>query len=603
MNVRRILLTVLGLLLVIGSGWTYRLLWGKPLNIDHFYGRVLIEYLLDEPELLSQLGFIDNTVLDFHSDELSDASPAHALKGIEKARRNLELLRSYDREDQTEAQLLSTATLDWFLENQVRGEAFVYHDYPINQLFGVQSEFPSFMDAVHQVIDEQSAENYNARLSKIGIKFSQLLEGLSIQADKGVIPPKFVIERVLLEMRNFTEQPVDENILFASFMKKLEKVPDLSEKKKEALYEQARTEIKHTVYPAYQKLISYFEVLRSKATTDDGVWKLPNGDAYYAYSLRSHTTTDLGPEEVHQLGLSEVARIQAEMRTLLDSLGYQGKTVAEHMRDLGTEARFLYPDSDAGRAQILQDYQAIIDEIDHNLADVFDLRPKQGVEVKRLPKFKEKTSPSAYYNPPALDGSRPGVFYANLRDVKDIAKFSMRTLTYHEAVPGHHFQIALQQQIEGVPTFRRVIPFTAYAEGWALYAERLAWETGFHKDPYTNLGRLQAELLRAVRLVVDTGIHYQRWTREQAIDYMNANTGISEAEVVAEIERYIVAPGQACAYKIGMLKILELREKVRRALGDQFNIREFHNVILQNGAMPLSILEQVVTAYIDSKKS
>ncbi|MHC4596290.1 MAG: DUF885 domain-containing protein [Planctomycetota bacterium] len=595
------ILGLLGLVLLVGGWWTYKLVWGKPLNINHFYERVFIEYLLDDPEQLSRLGFIDNTLLDFHSDDLTDASPARAQKLAKKARRDLELLRSYKRDKQTESQRLSTDILEWFLDNVVGGEVFMYHNYPVNQLSGVQNDLPTFMDAVHQVRNEKSAANYIARLSKFGIKFNQVMKWLKLQENKGIIPPKFVVEKALIEMRNFVDQPVDENILFTSLKQKLVRIRNLDEQKKEKIYGDARKEIEQTVYPAYQKLITYFEGLTAKTTTEDGVWKLPNGNAYYVHILRRNTTLDYTPEEVHQIGLSEVDRIHNEMRRILDCLGYKGKTVAEHMHLLAEEGRFLYPDTDSGRAQILNDYQKIIDEIEQGLSEVFNLRPKAHVKVERIPEFKEKTSPIGYYNPPAMDGSRPGVFYANLRDVKEIPKFGMRNLVYHEAVPGHHFQRTIQQEIKGVPTFRKVIPFTAYIEGWALYAERLAWEYGFHKYPYSNLGRLQGELLRAVRLVVDTGIHYKKWTREQAIEYMLANTGMSEGDTVAEIERYIVNPGQACAYKIGMLKILELREKTEQQLGDHFDIREFHDVVLKNGAMPLSVLEQVLDTYLKSK--
>ena len=600
---KKYILGFLGLVLLIGGWWTYKLVWGKPLNIDHFYERVFIEFLLDDPQLLSQLGFIDNSLLDFHSDDLTDSSPARAQKLADKTRSDLELLRSYDREDQSKSQQLSTDILEWFIDDAVRGERFMYHSYPVNQLCGVQSNLPSFMDATHQVKNKKSAENYIARLSKFGIKFDQVIEGLKLREEKGIIPPKFVIEKVLIEMRNFVIQPVDENILFVSFQMKVEKVKEFEKESAGKLFADVREQIEKTVFPAYQRMIFYFEALEAKATTDDGVWKLPDGEAYYAYQLRSNTTSDFTPEEVHQLGLEEVNRIQSTLHSILDSLGYTGKTVASHMRRLGSEDRFLYPDTDSARVQILKKYQEIIDEIDQNLGMIFNVRPKMGVEVRRVPEFKEKTAPGAYYNGPAMDGSRPGVFFANLRDVKEISKFGMRTLAYHEAIPGHHFQIAIQQEITGVPTFRNLIPFTAYTEGWALYAELLAWEYGLQQDPFNNLGRLQAELFRGVRLVVDTGIHYKRWTREQAIAYMLDNTGMSKGDVVAEIERYIVNPGQACAYKIGMLRIVELREKAKQKLGDHFDIRDFHDVVLKNGAMPLSILEQVVNEYVESKLS
>jgi uncharacterized protein (DUF885 family) len=273
------------------------------------------------------------------------------------------------------------------------------------------------------------------------------------------------------------------------------------------------------------------------------------------------------------------------------------------MRKLAKSPAQLYPDTDEGRAQILTDYEAIINGMMAGLDPYFGTKPKAGVVVKRVPPFTEKTAPGAYYYPPPLDGSRPGTFFANLRAVGDTPKYGMRTLAYHEAVPGHHLQIAIARELEGLPIFRSVVPFTAYIEGWALYAEQLAWEAGFAKNPLDNLGRLQAEMFRSVRLVVDTGMHAKRWTREEAIDYMTANTGMSEAGAVTEIERYLVNPGQALAYKVGMMKILELRERANKALGNKFDLREFHDEILKNGAMPLTVLERVIDAYVSRKKA
>jgi uncharacterized protein (DUF885 family) len=305
---------------------------------------------------------------------------------------------------------------------------------------------------------------------------------------------------------------------------------------------------------------------------------------------------------VHQIGLDEVARIEIEMDRILTGAGFTEGSLAERMQTLSADASQLQPNTEAGKKLLLQQYQDIIDEISAGLDPYFDVRPVAKIEVRRVPAFAEKTAPGAYYNGPAMDGSRPGVFYANLRDSAETPRFGMRTLAYHEGVPGHHFQIAIMQELKGVPTFRRILPFTAYNEGWALYTEQLAWEIGFQKDPLDNLGRLQAEMFRAVRLVVDTGLHRKRWTREQAIDYMVAKTGMAQTEVVSEIERYMVNPGQALAYKVGMLKILELREKAKRELGTKFDIRQFHNEMLTHGAMPLTIMEQVIDRYIAKVK-
>jgi uncharacterized protein (DUF885 family) len=314
------------------------------------------------------------------------------------------------------------------------------------------------------------------------------------------------------------------------------------------------------------------------------------------------TTTDYSADKIHNIGLGEVTRIQAEILSILDSEGFdidQGFTSA--INELASQERFYYPDTDAGREQILADYQTILDEIDEGLGNSFSMRPEAGMEVQRIPLFKEKTAPGAYYSPPSIDGSRPGVFYANLYDVKATPKYAMRTLAYHEGIPGHHFQIAIGMELEGLPIFRTLPLFTAYVEGWALYTEYLAWELGFQDDPFDNIGRLQAELFRAVRLVVDTGLHEKRWTREEAITYMINNTGMAESDVISEIERYVVMPGQATAYKVGMMKILDVREKAKTALGDMFVLSEFHDVVLKNGAVPLDILDQLIEKWVAEK--
>jgi uncharacterized protein (DUF885 family) len=481
-------------------------------------------------------------------------------------------------------------------------------------MFGEQSNLPSLMESSHKLRNESDVEAYISRLSKFDTKFNQLIEGLKLSESKGIIPPKFVIERVLDEMNGFiggnivtdknamnSISSVKTNILFTNFALKIDKLEAFSSEEKASYKKQVEKEIETTVFGAYRNLIQYFEQLKIKATTDDGVWKLPNGDAYYRYQLKQMTTTDLEPEEVHQIGLSEVERITSEMQKILLAEGYAEttKTNGEIIQELNKEERFLYQNNDAGRQEVIDGYMAILDEINNGLDNAFDIRPKASMEVKRVPEFKQEGAAGAYYEQPPMDGSRGGVFYANLRDVTETVKFGMKTLAYHEGVPGHHFQIAIQGELENVPIFRKFPLFTAYTEGWALYAEQLAWELGFYEnDPFGNLGRLQAEMFRAVRLVVDTGIHYKKWTREEAIEYMITNTGMTTGEVVTEIERYIVMPAQACAYKIGMMKILELREKAKSKLGNQFELKEFHNVVLKNGAVPLDVLEEIIESYV-----
>jgi uncharacterized protein (DUF885 family) len=600
-----VLLYPLLLLLALGGVFFVHVWYFKPFSINLYYNRVFLQFALDNPELLTSMRLLDQFGIDFHADELADASLAEEQRQRAKLREHYETFKRYDRARYSGQALLSYDIWDYFFRTQLEGDRWRHHDFPVNQMFGIQSSLPNFMADHHLVESERDARNYIARLDKFPIKFSQVLEGLRLREEEGLLPPRFTVEKVLQQMRGFIEPTPAEHMLVTSLQQKLEKLPEskLSAAARKALIEDATRAVGQSVYPAYRELIGYFEALQPKATSNDGVWRLPDGEAFYAYKVRANTTTELSAEEIHQLGLAEVARIGAEMERILHNAGYMEGTLGARVQQLSKAPEQLYPDSDEGREQVLRDYQAIIDEISAGLDPYFAGKPKAGVVVKRVPAFSEKTAPGAYYHPPSLDGKRPGTFYANLRNLAEIPRFGMRTLAYHEAVPGHHFQIAIAQELEGLPIFRRILPFTVYSEGWALYSERLAWEAGFQKNPLDDLGRLQAEMFRAVRLVVDTGMHQKRWSREQAIQYMIDHTGMGEGEVTAEIERYLVSPGQALAYKVGMLEILELRDRARKELGARFDIREFHDEVLKNGAMPMAILERVIDEFIQRRQT
>jgi uncharacterized protein (DUF885 family) len=575
------------------------LIWFRPWSLNLFYEKVFVAFALENPELLTSIGIAEKFGYRRHNARLADASIEKTLREAARARQNLADLRAYDFARQTPSQQLSTRTLAWFLENAVAGEPFAFHNYPVNQLSGLQSSLPDFMANLHRVPDALGAEHYLARLGEWGRKFDQVIAGIQYREQRGIIPPRFVVQRVLTEMRGFVGQPPQENLLCTSFATKVDALRNLAEADRTAWKQRAEAAVATHVYPAYQRLIDALAALERKATDDDGVWKFPAGDAFYAHQLRTFTTTRLTPAEVHELGRREVARLEGEMRTILDAQGHAGGTPAGWLLKLRAEPRFLYSDDDAGRAAVLADYRRIIDDCLQVTPRHFGRTPQARLEVRRIPEFKEKTAPGAYYQRPALDGSRPGVFFANLRNLTEVARFGMKTLAYHEGVPGHHFQIAIAQELKGLPTFRGLLPFTAYTEGWALYTEWFAREMGLYRDdPYGDLGRLQAEMFRAVRLVVDTGIHFKRWTRAEAMAYMTDHTGMGRDEVTAEIERYIVNPGQACAYKVGMIRLQELREKARSRLGAKFTDRGFHDVILGNGALPLEILEEQVEAWL-----
>jgi uncharacterized protein (DUF885 family) len=594
---------ILALLVIVLAVFLINLIWFRPWSLNLFYEKVFAQVLFDEPELLSLIGLVERFGITGHNAKLGDASPAHQQLFFDRSKKDLEELHAYPLEKQDASQKLSTHILEWFLTEQIEGEKYQWHNYPVNQLFGVQNEFPSFMANIHRLLAPRDCEYYRQRLIAVGPKFDQLIESLKVREQKGILPPRFVVEKVLAEMNNFVAQPAAENILATSFKTRVAKIGEFNDEQRGMFQKRIETAITDNVYPAYHRLIDYFNGLLPKTTTDDGVWKLPDGEAFYAYALRRNTTTTLNPQEIHDLGLREVARIEAEMRTLLDANGFAGRPIGEAMAALGKDPRFLFPNDDKGRADALAEYTRLINDAIERSKLLFATVPKAKVEVQRVPVFKEATSAGAYYNPASMDGTRPGVFYANLRDMNEISKWSMCTLAYHEGVPGHHWQIATAQELKGLPQFRKLIPFTAYSEGWALYTEWLAKEAGWYEgDPFGDLGRLQAELFRAVRLVVDTGIHAKRWPREQAITYMRDKTGMGEKEVTAEIERYIVNPGQACAYKVGMLKIQELRKRAQTELGTKFDQRQFHDAVLKNGALPLDILEEQVAKYIQAAK-
>lgn len=591
-----------GLLLLLAlTLFVLHSLYFKPVSIRIFYERVFASFAIDSPQLLSGLGLLP-PALDWSADELDDYSVAQGDRQAAKLEEDLATLRSYDRESLDDK--LSYDTLDYFLGTQVDGLRFRYHDYPLNQLFGTQSNLPSFMASQHRIVGLGSAEDYVARLGEFPRVGREVMEGLKKREELKIIPPTFVVEKVTAEMQAFVATEPTKNILYTTLVDKMAKAAEpIAKADQERVLALAEEAITQQVYPTYQAWIDYYVALKPKTTGNNGVWALPDGDAFYQYMVRMHTTTDLTPDQVHDLGLREVARIETEMDAILKGEGLAEGTIGERVRQIAARPDQLYADTDEGRAQILADYQSMIDHIDAGLGPYFNVRPKQSVRVERIPVFKEKTSPGAYYEPPALDGSRPGVFYANLRSVGEIPRFSMRTLAYHEAIPGHHFQIAIQQELTGVPTFRKLLPFTAYAEGWALYSERFAAETGFQPTPLDDLGRLQAEMFRAVRLVVDSGLHHKRWTREQAIDYMVEKTGMPQTDVVAEIERYIVMPGQALAYKVGMNTIVELREEAKRELGDRFDIKGFHDTVLTGGSLPMMLLQQRVRDWIAAEKA
>lgn len=593
---------MVGALVIAAAVVTVPTVWGKPYKIDHLGMRMLVKFGVQSPEMMSSMRPLDGVGLAWYADELDDRDYKKRLEVFDMVDEELEVLHAYDRDALSEQDKLTYDALEFLMVEAAKLREFAYHDYPLNQMFGVQSGLPDFMINTHQINDVGDAEDYVARVVQFERALDQVRGGLQYRESQGLLPPRFVIDRVVTEMKGFVEAPPRENPLFVHFAEELDALEDLDEEDRAELEAQLEAAITDHVYPVYGRLIHYYGGLAQYATDDDGVWHLSNGDRLYEILLRIMTTTDMTPDEIHELGLREVARIQAEITDILAKEGIEADTFLARMQQLEAQERFYYPDTDEGRAQILADYTTIIEEIDEGLAPMFDHRPEAAVIVEREELFKEETAAGAHYQPPPLDGSRPGRFVANLGDIKATPKYGMRTLAYHEAVPGHHYQIALSLENAQLPLFRRMLPFTAYIEGWALYAEQLAAENGFQDDPFDRVGYLQAQLFRAVRLVVDTGIHRKRWTREQGIEYMRANTGMAESDVQAEIERYIVMPAQACSYMVGRHEILRIREKAKAALGDDFDLPGFHDVVLKNGPLPLHLLERAVDDWVASQQ-
>jgi uncharacterized protein (DUF885 family) len=574
------------------------------LNINNFFEDHFRNSIVKNPERISYLTLQKKYNAESGDAKLTDRSDAFGLQRLQEDKAARAALKRFDRAALSPADKLSYDVLQDNLQNLEARERFFYHGYGLNQMGGVHTELPTLLLDVHQVKNLKDAENYVARLGQFKMAFGQTIDGLKQRQQRGIAPPRFALEKSLANIKQFITPAQAQHVLFANLQKKLEALKDIDATAKKRIMAEAEQAMSASVYPAYQQMAAHIEGWLPEVKNNHGAWSLPDGDAYYAYQVRESTSTDMQPEEIHQLGMAEVKRIETEMRSLLDGLGHRGGSVAADMKKLDADAQSKYTDaSDATKKQILVDYQKIIDDINTRIAGSFDVLPKAKLEVRAVPDYLEATSPGAYYDLPATDGSRPGVFYRNLYSIDDVKKYEMKTLAYHEAVPGHHFQYALAQELN-LPMFRKFSGYNAYGEGWALYAERLAWELGaYQNDPRGDLGRLTDELLRAKRLVVDTGIHYKKWTREQAIDYMSGGISPASIDTGIEVERYFVWPGQALGYKVGQIKILQLRDKARKVLGAKFALKDFHNVVLTNGSLPLTLLEQLVDEYIARKQA
>jgi len=596
---------VMGLVvtLIVASAGASMWFWFTPVGVNNYINKVTFQLAIDSPELLTYLGAIDNTPLDFHSGKLADYTREEEERSIAKLRDARAGLDAYGPEGLAGQELLTWKIAAWFFDDLLRQAELRYSGYRVNQISGVTVNMPQFLTDTHVIKNEKSVRRYLSRLREFGRVLRETYARVIDDRENGVIPPDFVIEKALVGMNKFIEGGADNSPLVTTLGPKLDELEDVDENAAAAFINEATQLVSSEVIPGYEAIIGLFESMLPEATHDAGIWRLPNGEAIYAANLRSNTTTQYSPEEIHATGLAEVDRIEGEMLDILDSQGVMGDSFAERIRVLMDDPAHQFPNTDEGRAEMIAYLEAFDQKVMAIAADYFVTIPPQPLEIVRVPEYSQDSSPGGYYNGPALDGSRPGRFYINQKDTADNPRWTLPTLMIHEGSPGHHFQISTSQLIEGVPLLRRLSPFNAFSEGWALYSERIAkTDMGLYDDdPLGDLGRLQAEMFRAVRLVVDTGMHAKRWSREQAIEYMTAKTGMTNEEVTREIERYVVWPGQATAYKTGQLALLEMREDTEDALGERFSLRDFHEAVLMNGAMPLDILKETMADWAASQ--
>lgn len=560
----------------------------------------LFDHLMDEqldlsPEGVTSLG-LDSGKRAWQKSKLSDASPAGDARRRALTARQLSELSAIKRDKLTGLAATNYDAVHYDLSHQTtNAKRFAvigssWSPYVLHQLGGAYQSLPDFLDSQHTIETKADADAYLARLEGFGTLMEQEIASLRHDIALGVTPPDFVLASALAQMTRLRAIPADKSSLVDSIVRRTR------EKGIAGDYAVQATQIlNNAVYPALDKQIAILQSLQPKAVHDAGVWRLPDGEAYYAAQLESLTTTSKTPEEVHQLGLDVVKDCTAQIEAIMKSQGFTNGTVGQRLRAMFDDPKFRYENTDAAKEKLIADLNVKITQIQAMLPTYFGAMPKAGVQVKRVPKYIEAGAPGGYYNGPSLDGKRPGFYYINLRDTAEVPSWTLPTLTFHESIPGHHLQIAIAQETS-LPLIRKVSQYNAYVEGWALYAEQLAVEMGLYQnDPWGHIGMLHDAMLRGVRLVVDTGMHAKKWSREQAIRYYADTLGDPDSGATTEIERYCVWPGQACGYMIGKLTILRLREMAKAKLGPKFDIRKFHDTVLLSGALPLTVLEKVVT--------
>ena len=569
-------------------------------RVNEILDRHFDEALARNPEFSSNLGY--KTGYDKWTERTDDFYD-NERNEMRKTLDSLKLFAAESLDDQTK---LSVRLFEEELKNSEEDSVWRHHSYWITQMGGEHNDIPSFLINIHQIQNDTDAVAYISRLKGIENVFTQVTTQLKKRESIGVIPPAFTFSYVTDDLKNMIaglDADGEKNLLLNDFSSKLDKI-DLTAEKKAALKQEAKEVLKSSVKKAYQDFLAYWQTLSEKQKENNGAWSLPKGKEYYEYCLRRTTTTNMTADEIYETGLKEVARIQAEMREIMKKVNFKSDSLQEFFAYMRNDPKFKYSNDAKGKNDLLAESNSYIHTFKKVYLDkLFDNEPKAPLVVMEVEAFRAKSAGGAFYENPAEDGSRPGRFYVNTYNMNDEPRYQIEALCYHEATPGHHMQIALAQELRDVPKFRKYSGNTAYIEGWALYSELLPKEVGLYQDPYSDFGRLSMEIFRSARLVVDVGIHSKKWTKEQAIDYFIQNTANAPGDIKHEIERYFLWPSQATGYKIGMIKILQLREKAKQALGDKFDIKRFHSVILMNGSVPLGVLEELVDKWVEEVKS
>ena len=577
---------------------------GSPHDkLNALFDAFMDENLRAAPEFATSLG-VDVGDKAAERGQLSDNSLAgiariNALNESQRSR-----LAAFDRSSLTPADKVSYDIILYGLTNQVEAaKRFKFagggagSPYFISQLGGSYNGTPDFLDSTHPIETKADADAYISRLKAFAVSMDNEVANVRHDEKLGVIPPDFIIDKTLLLMGKLREQGPDKSVLVQSIIRRTKEktIPGDWGAQATAIYT-------GQILPALDRQIALFKELRGKATHDAGVWRLPDGEAYYRACLKNWATTDMAPADIHKIGLDLVADFTAKIDAIMTAQGLTGGTVGERLRKMYEDPKYRYPNTDEAKEKLIADLNEKVKAVQAKLPGYFNTLPKARLEIKRVPKYTEAGAPGGYYQNGSLDGTRPGYYYINLRDTAETPTWTLSTLTYHEGIPGHHLQLSIQQEAD-LPLIRKVSFFSAYIEGWALYAEQLADEMGMYEsDPWGRIGYYHDAMFRAVRLVVDTGLHSMKWSRERAIKYMVDVLGDQETAATTEIERYCVWPGQACTYMLGKLDWLKNREKAKAALGDKFKIGDFHDAGLLNGALPLAVLDEVMDVYIASKK-